>query len=125
MLNLNVIGRLTKDASPTQNEKILGFNIAANFYDGFKKENDVTFIRAFLDKNVQQSMHQFLLKGRQFFFSLTVLELGVFNDKPSITVRVNSIDFCGSKTKENNSDADNGNQSNYSPSAQEIENDLY
>lgn len=99
MLGITVIGRLVKDAED-KSEYSLSFTVAANFYDSMEKQEDVSFIKCFLDKGHCKHMHKFLTKGSLFYMNLTPIKMDVFKDKPSIMAKVNSIEFVGSKQSE-------------------------
>ncbi len=101
MLNMNVIGRLVRDAE-SKSESILSFTVAVNFYDAIKKEQDVSFIKCFLNKSSSVQLHKFLTKGSQFFINLTPIQMSTYNNKPSIMARVNLINFSSSKNVETN-----------------------
>lgn len=96
MFNMDIIGRLVRDAE-VKNETSISFTIAVNFYDSFKKEKDVSFIKCFLDKSQFINMQKYLTKGSQFFCNVTPIKMDVYNNKPSIMAKVNLVAFAGSK----------------------------
>lgn len=96
MLNMSVIGRLVKDAEESSNYSI-SFTVAINFYNSVEKEQDALFIKCFINKEQNTHMHKFLTKGSLFYFNLTPIKIGVYNDKPSIMAKVNTIEFVSKK----------------------------
>lgn len=111
MFNMDIIGRLVRDHE-VKSDTMISFTIAVNFYDSFKKEADVSFIKCFLDKTQFTNMHKFLTKGSQFFCNVTPIKMDVYNNKPSIMARVNLVTFAGSKPVDTTLHSEDGSNTN-------------